>query len=288
MTVGFVVLFFKGAFVELFQAEGTDKVLRMELLGHGCDTAPCDRFLTARAQGAAALVVVHFTVRLAVVLKETSIHKRGEALPANKTLRMPKAVQCRDVIFQNGSGTATALWCKHVKVILPAISFSVLFMKPLGAKEGSTLGTKEVFRMPCSIQRRHNFIQYGPIAIVASWGEQVMIVPLTVGLPFTLEEVPGADLLLTVCAHKVFRVPCAAHGGHHLSHNWLTAGTANPFSYRLHTQFVEVRLQATKHVVKFIHLCWGPTRNANLPLGHNLKVRQRGHQLIQLSRGTGS
>ncbi|KAG7241384.1 hypothetical protein INR49_025584, partial [Caranx melampygus] len=45
-----------GTFVELFQAEGADKVLRVELLGHGCDTAACDRLLTAGAEGATALV----------------------------------------------------------------------------------------------------------------------------------------------------------------------------------------------------------------------------------------
>ena len=49
--------------------------------------------------------------------------------PANKTLRMPKAVQRRDVVLQNGSGTAATLWCKHVKVILPAKGLPILFMK---------------------------------------------------------------------------------------------------------------------------------------------------------------
>lgn len=93
MAVGFVVLFFKGALVELFQAEGADKVLRVELLGHGCDAASRDGLLTAGAEGATTLMVVHFTVGLAIVLKEASVHKWGEALPANKTLRMPKAVQ---------------------------------------------------------------------------------------------------------------------------------------------------------------------------------------------------
>lgn len=93
VAVGFVVLFFKGAFVELLEAEGADKVLRVELLGHGRDAAACDGLLTAGTKGAASLVVVHFTVGLAVMLKETSIHKWGEALPANKTLGMPEGVQ---------------------------------------------------------------------------------------------------------------------------------------------------------------------------------------------------
>lgn len=93
VAVRFVVLFFEGAFVELLQAEGADEVLRVELLGHGGDAASRDGFLAAGAEGAAALVVVHFTVRLTVVLEEAPIHKRGETLPANKTLGMPKAAQ---------------------------------------------------------------------------------------------------------------------------------------------------------------------------------------------------
>lgn len=80
VAVGFIVLLFKGAFVELFQAEGTDKMLWVKLLGHGCDAAPRDGLLAAGAEGAATLVVVHFTVGLAVMLKKASIHKRGEAL----------------------------------------------------------------------------------------------------------------------------------------------------------------------------------------------------------------
>lgn len=59
-------------------------------------------------------------------------------------------------------------------------------------------------------------IQYGPVAVVAPWGEQVVVIRLAVWLSFALKEVPRADLLLTVCAHKVLRVPRAAHGSHHL------------------------------------------------------------------------
>lgn len=122
-------------------------------------------------------------------------------------------------------------------------------METFWAEEGATLSAEEVLGMPGSVQRRHNFIQYGPVAVVAAWGEQVMVILLTVRLSFTLEEVPGADLLLTVCAHKVFGVPRATHGGHHLAHDRLAAGAADPFSHRLHAQLVEVRLQAAEHVV---------------------------------------
>lgn len=59
-------------------------------------------------------------------------------------------------------------------------------------------------------------VQDGTVAVVAAWREQVVVILLTVRLTFTLKEVPGADLLLTVGAHKVFGVPRPAHGGHHL------------------------------------------------------------------------
>ena len=60
------------------------------------------------------------------------------------------------------------------------------------------------------------YIQYGSVTVVASRGEQVVVVGLTVWLPVSLKEVSGADLVLAVCTHKVLRVPCSAHGRHHL------------------------------------------------------------------------
>ncbi len=98
MAVWFVILFFEGAFVELLQAEGADKVLWVELLGHGCDAASRDGLLTAGAEGAAPLVVVHFTVRLAVVLEETSVHKRGEALLHMKTREDDDVILLRSLL----------------------------------------------------------------------------------------------------------------------------------------------------------------------------------------------
>lgn len=54
-------------------------MLGVELLGHGGDTATSDGLLAAGAQRAAALMVVHLTVRLPVVLKEAAVDKRREA-----------------------------------------------------------------------------------------------------------------------------------------------------------------------------------------------------------------
>lgn len=93
LAVGLVVLLFERALVELLQAEGADKVLRVELLGHGRDAAARDGLLAAGAEGAALLVVVGLAVRLALVVEKASVDERREALSADETLRMPKRVE---------------------------------------------------------------------------------------------------------------------------------------------------------------------------------------------------
>lgn len=80
LAVGFVILLFEGALVELLQAKGAHEMLGMELLGHGGDAAARDGLLAARAQRAAPLMVVDLTVRLPVVLKEAAVDEGREAL----------------------------------------------------------------------------------------------------------------------------------------------------------------------------------------------------------------
>lgn len=80
MAVWFVVLLLEGAFVELLEAEGTDKMLRVEFLSHGCDAAACYGLLATRAKRATPFMVVNLTVWLPIMLKETAIHKRGKTL----------------------------------------------------------------------------------------------------------------------------------------------------------------------------------------------------------------
>lgn len=73
LTVGLVVLFFEGSFVELLEAEGTDKVFGVKFLAHSSDAASCDRLLATGAERAAALVVMHLAVGLPVMLEEAAI-----------------------------------------------------------------------------------------------------------------------------------------------------------------------------------------------------------------------
>lgn len=75
MTIRLIILFFEGAFVKLLKAEYAHKVLRVKFTMHGCDAPASDGFLTAVAQSATSRMVVHLTVRPAIMLKETSSRK---------------------------------------------------------------------------------------------------------------------------------------------------------------------------------------------------------------------
>lgn len=70
MAVRFIVLFFEGALVELLEAEGADKVLRVELAEHGSDAAASDGLVAAGAQRATLGVVVRLAVRQTLVVEE--------------------------------------------------------------------------------------------------------------------------------------------------------------------------------------------------------------------------
>lgn len=48
LIVRFVVLFFEGVFVELFEVEGIDEVFWVEFFGYGGDVAVGDGFLVVR------------------------------------------------------------------------------------------------------------------------------------------------------------------------------------------------------------------------------------------------
>lgn len=80
VAIGLVVLLLEGAFVELLEAESAHKVLRVELLAHGCNAAARDGLLAARAQRAAPLVIVRLAVWLALVVEEAAVYERRETL----------------------------------------------------------------------------------------------------------------------------------------------------------------------------------------------------------------
>jgi hypothetical protein len=48
MTIWFIILFLESPLVQLLEAESADKMFRMELAKHGCDTATCKRKIKLR------------------------------------------------------------------------------------------------------------------------------------------------------------------------------------------------------------------------------------------------
>lgn len=70
MAVWLVLLLLEGSLVQLLEAEGADKVFRVEFLKHGRNAAPGDRLGAAGAQRSALGVVVSLTVRQSLVVEE--------------------------------------------------------------------------------------------------------------------------------------------------------------------------------------------------------------------------
>lgn len=76
MAVGLVVLLLEGALVQLLQAEGAHKVLRVELAEHGGNAAAGDGLGAAGAQRAPLGVVVRLAVGQALVVEEGAALER--------------------------------------------------------------------------------------------------------------------------------------------------------------------------------------------------------------------
>lgn len=84
MAIRFVVLFFKSAFVKLFQTESANEMLRMEFPEHGGDATARDGFVTTGAEGAAFQMIVGLAVRLTFVVKKGASDERLSAILKNK------------------------------------------------------------------------------------------------------------------------------------------------------------------------------------------------------------
>lgn len=71
---------------------------------------------------------------------------------------MPLRVQRRNIILHYSTITTVALGSKHIKVIVTAVWLAVTFMEAVLAKLLATLGTEEMLRMPCFLQRGDTFL----------------------------------------------------------------------------------------------------------------------------------
>lgn len=80
VTVGLIVLLFECAFVELFQAESTHKMFRMEFSEHGCNAAAGDGLGAASTKWSTFRVVMRLTVWQSFVIEKWSILERLTAI----------------------------------------------------------------------------------------------------------------------------------------------------------------------------------------------------------------
>lgn len=83
---------------------------------------------------------------------------RIETYPADEAVRMPLAIQSRDVVFHDGPIASTAFWCKHIEVIVSAIGLSVPLMEAFLPELFTTLGAEKVLRVPGLLESRHAFL----------------------------------------------------------------------------------------------------------------------------------
>uniref|UniRef100_A0A482ZHZ0 U34-Liphistoxin-Lm1a_1 n=1 Tax=Liphistius malayanus TaxID=1203467 RepID=A0A482ZHZ0_9ARAC len=189
MAVGLVVLLFKCALVELLQTKRAHKMFRVELAGHGSDTATADWFVTPSTKRTTFCMVMKLTVRLAFVVKETSSIEWLPTVPADKASRMPLTIHCRDIVFCDWTITASTFESKHLQVIISTVWFAILFMKTIFSKLFSTLSTEEMLWMPCFVQCSYTFTKNGSITVGTFWRKYIMIIFLTIWHTITLKEV---------------------------------------------------------------------------------------------------
>jgi len=86
----------------------------------------------------------------------------------------------------------------------------------------------------CRFQRRCAYVEYGSVAVSASGREQVVVVRFAVRPSFALEKIARAQLLGTVVAREVFRVPSLAQRRDHLPDDSLVARRATSLLCRVH------------------------------------------------------
>lgn len=245
MAIWLVILFLERSFVQLFQAERTDEVFGVKFTEHGRNAATRDGLVAARTQRATLCMVMGLAVRHAFMVKETSSIKGRLTIPTNKTLRVPLSIQCRNVIFHDGSIATATLGSKHFEIVGLAIGFAILFVETFFAELVATLSTKEVFWVPGLVQGRHTFIEDGTVTVGTSWRKQVVIIAFAVWLPITLEEVLSAQFLLTVNASEMLWMPGFCQSSDYLSNDWLATCCATSLLSRVNALAAHVRLQGS-------------------------------------------
>jgi len=145
------------------------------------------------------------------------------AISANEAVRMPLRIQSWNIILHDGAIATIALWCEHVEIIVAAIWLAVTFMEAFLAELLTTLGTKEMLRVPSFVQSGDTFIQNSTVAIGTSWTKQIVVVRFAIRMSVAFEEVSGAQFLIAMIAGEMLWMPSFAQSGDHLTDNRFVA-----------------------------------------------------------------
>jgi len=163
VAVGLVPVLLEGAFVELFEAEGANEVLRVEFSEHGGYAAAGYGFSALRARRAAHLVVVVFAVWETFVLEKVTFRKRLLALPANEARGMPRPIEGGDVIFSDWELAPTTLGCKRRVETVGAKCLALLFVVSVVSEGSLAILTDKMLRVPSLVQSRDALVQDGSV-----------------------------------------------------------------------------------------------------------------------------
>lgn len=169
-------MFLEGTLVKEFEAESTCKMLRVKFLAHCRDTFPHYWFLATCTECSSCSMVVNLTVWFPFMVKIVATGKwhianlDGEdeiviltsqnqvSYLASKAVWMPLCIKCRDKAFHYSFFTAFAARSKLLIIAFTAKGLPIFLMEPFSSKMFTAKGTKEVLRVPCSVQCTHHFL----------------------------------------------------------------------------------------------------------------------------------
>jgi hypothetical protein len=92
MAIRLFAILLEGAFVELLEAEGADKVLGVEFAKHGGDTSSRDGFSASGTKRAFEGMEMGLAVRGSFMFKKVAISKWLTACQAHETIWMPLSI----------------------------------------------------------------------------------------------------------------------------------------------------------------------------------------------------
>lgn len=84
---------------------------------------------------------------------------RLETYPTNETVRVPLAIQCRNVVVHDRAIARATFWGEHVEIVFAAVWFALPFMKTVFSKLLPALSAKEVLHVPGLLQSCNTFLK---------------------------------------------------------------------------------------------------------------------------------